>query len=70
MGIKWEERLTMATQGTTADFMTLLLAMKKDNIPLSPPGKILFIYDQPGVYQKALGIILDNPNGGMDAPLS
>ena len=60
----------MATQGTTADLMQLLLAMKKDNKPLTPPGKILFIYDQPGVYQKAIGMILDDPNGGMDAPLS
>lgn len=60
----------MATQGTTADLMSLLLAMKKDNQPLAPPGKILFIYDQPGVYQKAIGLILDDPNGGMDAPLS
>ena len=61
----------MATQGSTADFMKLLLAMKKDGELLAPPGKILFIYDQPGIYQKAIGMVIDDPNytgGGMDAP--
>ena len=56
----------MATQGTTIDFMDLLLLMKKDNKTLTQPGKILFILDQPGVYQKAIGIIIDDPNGGRD----
>ena len=59
----------MATQGTTTDLMILLLALKKDNKPLASPGQVLFIYDQPGVYQKAIGMLLDNPNSGMDAPL-
>ena len=59
----------MATQGTTADFMELLTYMREAGEPLAPEGKILFIFDRPGVYQKAIGIIIDNPNGGLDAPL-
>ena len=63
----------MAIQGTTTEFMELLLAMKKDGKLLAPPGKLLFIFDMPGSYQKAIGMIFDDPNytkGGMDAPLS
>ena len=52
----------MAIQGTTVDFMNLLLAMKKDGMPLSPLDKILFICHQTNSYQKAVGIIIDNPN--------
>ena len=53
----------MATQGTTKDFMELLLAMKKDEETFSQPGKILFLVNQFGNYQKTIGIIIDNPNG-------
>ena len=62
----------MATQGTTEDFMALLNAMKEAGQLFVPPGKILFIYDQPGVFQKAIGMVIDDPHytgGGMDAPI-
>jgi len=54
----------MATQGTTADFMDLLLLMKKDGEEFAPPGKLLFLFNPPGTYQKAIGMIIDDPNEG------
>jgi len=67
----------MAQQGTTDDFMMLLNEMANEGIAAAPKDKILFIFDSPGVYQKALGIIIDNPSyveemtgGGIDAPFS
>ena len=61
----------MATQGTTVDLMELLNLMNRDakGKRLMPEGKFMFLFDPPNTYNRAIGIILDEPeNGGMDAP--
>ena len=68
--VKENRRVTMATQGTTIDFIELLKAMADAGEPVAPEGKILFIFDMSGTYQKAIGFMFDNPNGGMYAPIS
>jgi len=63
----------MATQGTTQDFMELLKCMREAGEPFAPPGKLLFIYDPPGIHQKAIGMFVDDhtyTGGGIDAPFS
>ncbi len=59
----------MATQGSTANLVSLLSAVQKENKTLVPEDKILFVFDPPGSYQKAIALVFNNPNyndGGMD----
>jgi len=54
----------MATQGTTVDLMTLVKSVQDTGMPLAPKGKILFIFDPPGTYNRAIGLILNSPYTG------
>ena len=63
----------MATQGTTQDFIELLNLMQKSTKDKRavPEGKVMFISDPPGTYNRTIGVILDVPaNGGLNAPFS
>lgn len=64
----------MAVQGTSVDLFELLKLIQDDIIAgkreqLVPDGKMLFVFDPPNTYERAVGILLDHPNptGGMDA---
>ena len=47
--------------------MELLSLVQKDIIAtkrkrIVPEGKLLFIFDPPGSYNRAIGIVIDDPN--------